>query len=391
MSAHGPVDVALSVDALSRGGAERVLVTLANDLDRRRFRVHFIATREPGPLAVDLAPHVTVHSLDRRTRWDVGVVRRFADVVRRHDIRLVHTHSHSASYLARLARLAFGGQWLHVVHDHHPLVEGSLVLRVADRLLLSGVDHYFAVSDPLAEYAGRWVGIPDARCEKLLNGVATPDVSGAGKAPVFTIVQVARIMPQKDHRMALAVAARLREHLPSFRWLLIGRTTSDYARECQAEAARLGLGEHVAFMGELDDVAMLVRQAHVGVLTSRDEGLPIALLEYMAASLPVVVTDVGDCGVPVRASGGGSVVASGDVEAFMRALLAVAADAAAAERAGAANRRYVRRLYGTDAMVARVAEVYDALLGDRQGRGAAGQPGALPSLDAHRSGMARIR
>src|SRR3712207_8440917 len=53
---------------------------------------------------------------------------------------------------------------------------------------------------------------------------------------------------------------------------------------------------------------------------------------------------------------------------LFRSLLAVQADPAAAERAGAANQRYVRRLYGTDAMVARVAEVYDALLRDRQGR-----------------------
>jgi glycosyltransferase involved in cell wall biosynthesis len=137
---------------------------------------------------------------------------------------------------------------------------------------------------------------------------------------------------------------------------------SSYARRCRDAAQRLGLNDHVVFLGEREDVPALLGAAHVGVLTSRGEALPIALLEYMAARLPVVVTDVGECGATVRASGGGAVVSAADVEGFAAALRQFAVHSGAAAQAGTANYRYVRAHYTAEAMVRRVTEVYQALL-----------------------------
>ena len=116
-------------------------------------------------------------------------------------------------------------------------------------------------------------------------------------------------------------------------------------------------------MGERGDVGDLMARAQLGVLTSDYEGLPIALLEYMAAGLPVVVTDAGDCAAVVRASGGGVVIPRGDVDALVAAIVRYASDPAAARRAGATNRQFVEMHYGTAAMMRRVTEVYDRLMG----------------------------
>ena len=334
-----------------------------------RFRVHVIETRESGDLARELAPHVTLHSLGRRMRWDIMAVRRLAALFEQNGIRLVHTHSHTAAYLVRIVRFLTNQRWVHVVHDHYGPIDDALLYRRIDRWLLRNVDHYFAVSEPLRRYAAGSVGVPEERCERLLNGVLVPNSVVAPKANVFTIAHIGRVFPEKNHDMALAVAALLRRDLPAFRWLFIGRSNSAYAQSCREAVSRMNLGDHIVFLGERDDIAELLASTHVGVLTSLQEGLPLALLEYMAARLPVVVTDVGECGNTVRSSGGGTVVPSEDVVAFANALRRFATDPHAASAAGAANYQYVRAHYTSEVMVRRVAQVYDGLLSRRLANG----------------------
>jgi glycosyltransferase involved in cell wall biosynthesis len=361
MTGNERVGVAMVIETLGRGGAERILVSLANGLDRERFDVHVVAIHEPGELAGELAPEVTVHALRRHQPWDVRSIPRFGRLLEDNDLRIVHTHSHMAAYFARIG-LWTGGRCFHVVHDHYPLIASSR-LRFADRLLLRNVDYWFATSKELERYATRWLGVRPNRCETLANGIDGLPEPGMEKDQVFTIVQVARVVPQKDHAMALQVAARLRERLPSFRWVMVGRADSAHAQACKEQAERLGLTGSVEFVGEQADVASILSRAHVGALTSRAEGLPLALLEYMAAGLPVVVTDVGDAGLVAREGGGGRAIASGDVDGFADALLRYATDADASLAAGAANRRYVAGTYSVEAMVRRVEEVYETLIG----------------------------
>ena len=354
------VAVALVIVRLGRGGAERVLVSIANGLDPTRYDVHVITIRDRGELAGELAPYVTLHVLDRRRAWDVAAFRRFRRVVAENGIRVVHTHSHLAAYFVSMARGPRRGRWLHVVHEHYPLIRQS-PLRWADRLCLSRVDHWFATSRALAEYAS-WVGIPPERCEVLANGTDVSEAAERDRPRVFTIAQLGRVAPQKNQGMALAVAARLQREGVLFRWLIIGRADSAYAEQCRREARELGLGEAVRFTGEHQDPRSTLRAASVGVLTSAAEALPLALLEYMAEGLPVVATDVGDVGAAVSASGGGRVVRCGDAPGFAAALRDYASDPEAAVRAGEANRRYVRGHHRSGAMVQRVAEVYAELV-----------------------------
>ena len=363
MSGDAPIDIALAIDALERGGAERVLVDIANGLDPDRFNVHVILTRNRGPLATELSTHVRVHSLERRSRSDLLAARRFNRVIVENDIRLVHTHNHSAAYFARVARIVGRGSWLHVMHDHHGPVESSVAHRLLDRSLLRNVDYYLAVSSRLEAYAGNWIGIASDRRELLANGIPVPVAMTPPPATPITVVQVARLVPEKNQKLAIMAAFALRAWLPDMRWLLVGRNTSPYAAECAHLIEEKGLGENVMLVGERSDVGKLLAAAHIGVITSDFEGLPIALLEYMAAGLPVVVTDVGDCASVVRASGGGSIVPAGDVEALGEALRRYASDPSAARRAGAANRVYVESHHGIDGMVQRVSVIYETLLG----------------------------
>ena len=357
-----PIRVALVIDTLSRGGAERILVTLANRLDPRRAEVFVVETRTEGPLGAALAPHVKHLALGRRSRADVAALRRLAGFLERERIDVVHTHSHSSAYLMRVVRKVSGQSWRHVVHDHHGPVESSWINRTLDRLLLRRVDAYVAVSQRLLAYGRNSIGLPEERCRFLPNGIEVPPAETSRPGRGFTVVQVGRFSPDKDQSTALKAAARARESVPGLEWLMIGRTTGEaraYADACREEATRLGLDGAVAFTGEQEDVGPFLHRADVAVLTSRAEGLPVSLLEAMAASLPVVVTDVGACRALVEGSGGGIVAPAGDAEALAQAVVAFARDPARRIEAGRRNRAFVSGKYGADAMADAMLGIYE--------------------------------
>jgi glycosyltransferase involved in cell wall biosynthesis len=350
------------LDTLERGGAERALIFIANGISRKTFQIHFIATRSPGPLATELAADVRVHSLDRTSRLNPASLRRFAAIIKENQIQIVHTHSHSAAYFAVLARALSRNRWLHVMHDHHGPIDASRLFQFLDRRFLPRADYYLAASHALAEYATRTIGIPADRVEVLPNCVAAPALRDRQESGTFTVVQVARFEPEKDQLFALRVASELKRRRLDFRWLIAGRTNTPYGRTCQRAAQGLGLSQHVQFLGEQRDVQPLLQSAHLGALTSRAEAMPLALLEYMAAGLPVVVTNVGDCGTLVTQSGGGVLVDRGNDQAFADAIAAFASDDQAAERAGMLNRSYVIQHHAIGELSTRVSRVYERLL-----------------------------
>jgi glycosyltransferase involved in cell wall biosynthesis len=379
--------IALVLDTLGRGGAERVLTAIANLLDPARFEVHVITTRAPGPLAADLAHHVQLHSLDRTSRWNVAALLRLAVLLDRLQIDIVHTHSHTAAYFSRLARALCRRKWLHVMHDHHGPVEGSHTLQVLDRLFLRHVDYYFCVSERLTRYAVEAIGIAPERCQYLRNCVVAPVAMRSSSAATFTVVQVARFEPEKNQSLALQVVPNVRDRLGAVRWVFVGRCDTPYGRRCRDKARQIGVESCVEFVGERDDVWPQLARAHVGVLTSRYEGLPIALLEYMAAGLPVVVTDVGEAGNMVRRSGGGVAVPADDAAGLSAALIRFALDRSTARQAGAGNRVYVEDEFGADRVVQRVMDVYERLLRQMM-RVAVTHAHAVPSEPETREGMA---
>ena len=169
------------------------------------------------------------------------------------------------------------------------------------------------------------------------NGIALdrprrPSRSAAG--PV-TLLSVGRLRAPKDFRTLLHAMAALDRGTARLR---IAGDGPDRA-ELEHEIARLGLGSVVELLGTRDDVDELLAGADVFVLSSASEGLPMSVLEAMAAGLPVVASAVG--GVPelVRDGETGALVPPGDSAALASALRTIVADPALRERLGEAGRR----------------------------------------------------
>jgi glycosyltransferase involved in cell wall biosynthesis len=139
------------------------------------------------------------------------------------------------------------------------------------------------------------------------------------KSGEFAILNVARHSKEKDLGTLLSAYALASRQAPSLRLILAG--SGAFTPALKQQAAELGIAPNVSFLGERPDVGCLLSQAKLFVLSSVSEGLPISLLEAMAAGLPQVVTDVGGMPEILGLSGGGLVVPPRSPESFANAIL----------------------------------------------------------------------
>jgi glycosyltransferase involved in cell wall biosynthesis len=351
-------------DTLAAGGAERMAVNLANLLPRDRYRVYFCNTRRDGPLSASLAPDVGRLALARRHRFDALAVRRLVRFVRAEDIRLLHVHGASL-FIGALAS-ALPPRPVLVWHAH----SGRYALgpaRRLHRLAAQRVAGIFAVTEALAEWAARSLRVPAGRVWYLPNfsledGRCRVPPSLPGDAGA-RIVCLANLRPEKDQLTLVRAIGQLAADGSPAHLLLVGSCAdAAYGQVVRDEVARLGLGARVTFLGHRDDVPAVLGGCDIGVLSSVSEGFPLALLEYGAASLPVVATRVGQCAEILDRGRAGVLVPPGSAAELAAAIASMLAGPALRREYGAELRERVRRSYDADTVLPRVCDAYDRVL-----------------------------
>jgi glycosyltransferase involved in cell wall biosynthesis len=180
--------------------------------------------------------------------------------------------------------------------------------RTAKRLLLSTNAHFAPVSEAIAvDWESR--GIPRRRMRVIRNGVATdgmvavdPEIraTGALDARCFQVGIIGRLVPVKDHRLFLEIAASVARQRSDVRFLIVG--DGPLRADLEAYARDLGIGSRVDFLGFQSDVGPVLLGLDLLLFSSRSEGIPYALLEAMALGIPTVAPSVG--GLPEILSDG---------------------------------------------------------------------------------------
>jgi glycosyltransferase involved in cell wall biosynthesis len=357
------------VDGLQVGGKERLAVSLANKLSAMGWRSFLASSRDAeGPLAADIAQGVTLWAADRSSRFELAGLKRIARFIDDQKIDVVHTHNHFSAYLMRVVLWMSSRKPVHVAHDHHGPAMGDRVVGFYDWLMLRHVDAYVSVSQELQARASRLLKLPEDRCLYIRNGIdIDPPHDAWSGAP--TVVQVANLLEPKGHQTAAQAASIIKKNIEGFRWVCLGRKAcppTPYVSQLEQTIASLDLQDCMLLPGQCLEVRRLLRQANVGVIASDSEGLPLAMLEYMAEQLPVVTTDVGQCADIINQAQAGIVVPPGDGDALAQAVIKLLRDAGLARRLGANGRKFVQERFSTDAMVQQFVSLYNMLLSQRK-------------------------
>lgn len=353
------------VDTLQFGGAERAAVDYVNHLPRDLYRPYLCTTRQSGPLAELLCSDVTVLHLHRRSTLDPVALRRLWSFIQEEQIQLLHAHG-STLFLARLAQLARPRPSL-IWHLHYGrwAVENRRDWRYV--LASVGLDAVVTSNDQLAAWIPGRFFAPPGRVSHLPN-MAAPGISSGtvpelpGK-PGRRVVCVANLRAEKDHLTLLHAFAIVVGHLPDAHLLLIGgRSDAAVARQVENEIAKLHLSDHVSLLGQRGDVAAVLGQCDVAVLSSVTEGLPVSLLEYGLAGLPTVATTAGQCPVVLDHGTVGSLVPPRCPKQMAEALQRFLESANLRRCFGEAFRKRVDQQYGIQPVTEQLCDLYDRVL-----------------------------
>lgn len=373
-SAHPTVRrVALVISELRCGGAERVVVHLATSLHAQNVAVKIICMREPGALAAEAqAAGIEVYAIQSLRGYDLCAVWRLLRELQRFRPDVINVHDRSSlPYVVAANR--FGGR-RPVVFSAHGLLMQDEQPRRSDLWAARELAGVTAVSPTAAaEYARLlgWQGdvavidngVPAVSCRAALRDSVRRDLNLP--ANVFAYLAMGNVKPEKGFADLLAAAAQLRVLTPDRKFtVLIAGAAAD--SQCYASLLRqqqeLGLGEIVRFLGYRSDAPSLYSAADAFVLSSRKEGLPMALLEAMAAGLPIVATSVGAVPDAVRDKLDGLIAAPANPPDLAHAMADLLCDAEQRRRLAESAQRRAQETYTVDAMANRYLAAYQKAL-----------------------------
>ncbi|MBK8479892.1 MAG: glycosyltransferase [Proteobacteria bacterium] len=350
---------------LELGGGESVALDLARCQRASGHRVGVVAFAG-GPLASEFERSaIELQLFDKRRGFDPRLLLRLGAFFAGARPDVVHTHDpQSLIYAAPAARCA-GAR---VIHTKHGDTVESLRRLALQRLAANALHRFVAVSASTAATARRRHEVAPEKLLVVPNGIDTRrygpakvDRASARRelglpAEGCLVVAVGRLEPEKDPELLLRAAAPLLGARLRLVWIGGGALE----QPLRTLAAALSPEGRLQLVGWRRDVALWLAAGDIFALSSRTEGLPLALLEAMATGLPVVATRVGGVASAVEAGRTGLLVSAGDELGLRRALAQLVDDPEAARGMGAAGRATVVARYSLAAMAEAYAAVYRA-------------------------------
>ncbi|PHR94979.1 MAG: glycosyl transferase [Leeuwenhoekiella sp.] len=285
------------IDSLEIGGAERMAVNYANALQKRIAVSALCVTRKEGDLKALIDPEVPYLFLERKQRLDILAVLRLKRFIKKHRIEIIQAHG-SSYFIGALVKLVTPGLKL-IWHDHYGKSE-FLAMRKATgvKLMHSYFDGVLAVNEKLKNWSKQKLKIEKTFYIKNFIAEALPfdadfKISGAkGKR----VVCVANLRPQKNHHMLLDAFKLVLEQDSAYTLHLFGSVPDSlYAESLLERIEAEPFSTSVFYHGTYLKMSAILPHFDLGVLSSDSEGLPLALLEYGQAGIPVITTDVGQC------------------------------------------------------------------------------------------------
>lgn len=364
------------------GGAETVVRDVVARLDPRVWDSVAVVPYEgwlstalrSGPASVVTLPH--------GAHFDAPLLFRLATLVRRRRVELIHTHLFGSALYAGLVARVLGLPVVSTLHGSVDLAAAHAWWDLKRQLLRRPAHQWVAVTRALREEMIRELHIPPTRVRTIVNGI---DCRRFAPAPArdlrrelgwthgeLVVGALGNLRRPKGYDILLDAAALLRDRCPSCRFVVVGDTAGEPSLHAELLEKRrtLGLDDRVVFTGFRNDAARLLNNFDVYVSSSVREGLPLAILQAMAARLPIVATRSGGPQEFLVHEATALLVPVRDPRALADAVERLGHEPALRERLAGAACSMVRHRYTLGRMVAAYEDLYVAALRSSAGRDA---------------------
>jgi glycosyltransferase involved in cell wall biosynthesis len=350
-------------------GKEAVVINLCAALEKLGCATEvgaFLNSHAPNDEVVTRASrhHLAARTFACHGRVDLRTVGRIREHIVAQRIDLVHTHDYKADLYGYMA-----ARWARrpVFATCHLWFSATLSHRIysdLDRLVLRHFDGVIGVSPPIGSTLHRaWV--PQRKVAVIANGIdfapflsVEDGSSGREFGDELTIGIVGRLVRQKGHPIFFAAARGILKRFPGARLVVIGEGRD--RQQLDTLALELGIAGSVYFAGHRDDMARAYAGLDLMVMPSLDEGLPMALLEAMAAKRAVIASAVGAVPEVIEHGQNGWLVKPGNADDLEQAMLSLLSDPPLRQRMAQNARQSVTR-FSSDRMARNYLDFYQRM------------------------------
>lgn len=351
------------LESLEFGGAEKVVVDLANEM-APRHEVTICCVKRFGELVGSLDSRIRTVCLDKGEGNQLALPERIARTLRHQRIDVLHAHNWGVFLEGALA--AYRARTPVAVHTvHGPYMTyapgwGSTAKRAIrhrfERWLSRRYSKVVTVSDSIRQYVSDEIGIDSRRLLTIHNGVqAAPPTPRRDDCDPIVCMTVGRLAAVKNHAMMIRAFHQVAD--PRCRLWLVGDGPERMALE--ALSLQLGLHGRVLFTGFRQDIPALLATGHIFLMSSDYEGVSIAVLEAMRAALPVIGTRVGGMPETVLDGHTGMLIPAGDAGAMASAIRHLIESPEDRARMGENGRRFAETEFSLSTMVQRYEQIYE--------------------------------
>ncbi len=280
-------------DQLNVGGAEQIIVMLANLLQVHGHTTAVVTTIAPGTLASKLHSSVQHINLQRRWKWNPVKMYRLVKVLKQFDV--VHVHSsYNLRYVFLASRVFFLRKPI-FYHEHFGDIAINTAVAWHQKWIYPNVT-FIAVSRQLAEWAIIKVKLSPKHVFLLQNTIGRQEIKQGNILPqVYQILLVSNIRRTKNIEFAIELVKELNNSTASYYLTIIGQVRDgEYYREIQQLIHNYSLAKHIHFNHDCNDVQPLLSNYHLALHTSKSETGPLVLIEYLAQGLPFVTYNTGE-------------------------------------------------------------------------------------------------
>lgn len=364
-----------TIESGGPGGAETVVLNLATRLDPKRFRSIVLLPEGPWLNPRLKACGIPVIEVSWRSWWDLRGPWAMIRAVRDNKVDLIHSHLPGQNFYSCIVGCLTRTK---TVVTYHGPVELEWSRNVKGRIRLWFVrtvaDRVIVVCNMVKQLL-IGLGFQAGRISLVYNGIERAEVSQPSPRSILEeldlgkthklVGMVANVRQSKGYEFYIKACAEVCRGDHNVTFLAIGDLNEELAAPIKALHAQLSLGERFRFLGFRSDVARIVSELDIFVLASTSEGMPLSILEAMAAGRPIVATHCG--GIPEMIDHGysGWLVPPGDSHALAKAIARMLTDEALSERLGRQARSRFAGQFTLAGMIQRYENLYGCVLDGR--------------------------
>lgn len=366
-----PINIMQVVLSLACGGLERLTLQLSDRLNKEKYRVTICCLDREGELAAEgRLKGINIVAFDRKPGFDMLLPFKLAVLMRKQNIDIVHTHNPCAMIYgtlgARLARVPV------VMNTRH---NGDI--RHVNRIIWAMNDIIAVISRDAQQTLLRHNKIKQDKTLVVYNGIDENKfnilqlnnqfrINLGINSRAHVIGTASRLSTLKDQYTMIESFCLVLKQLPNSYLVLVG--DGPERQTLEQHSARLNVSKNVIFLGFRNDIVSYLSMFDLFIMSSLMEGIPLALLEAMAVSRPVVVTNVGGNSEVVIEGETGILIPPKDSEKMAQAIIKILQNPNLAKKMGEAGRKRVEDKFTLDRMVNRYESIYEEYLA-RKGRG----------------------